>query len=202
MMPEMDGIEMIKELKSNFDTSHIPVILLTAKSSVESKIEGLTYGADAYLTKPFNSTHLKAQIANLIEQRNQLIQRYSSQVKFSLNQTEDLLVTDKDAEFLEKVFETINNNIGQPELKVEKIARAIGLSRTSFFNKLKSLTGLSPIDLVKEVRLNKSLELLETGNYTISEVSYMCGFNDPGYYSKCFKDKFKTLPSTYSKERE
>lgn len=200
MMPGMDGIELIKRLKNDFNTSHIPVILLTAKSSVESKLEGLKYGADAYLTKPFNTLHLKAQIYNLLNQRKLLIEKFTNKVRLpDVHSEDEVVVTDRDNEFLKTVVAIIEENISNSEFKIDQISRSIGLGRTSFFKKLKGLTGMPPIDFVNEYRLKSAFHLLQTGNYNISEVSYMTGFNDPGYFSKRFKERFKKAPSSYLK---
>ncbi|MBN2611210.1 MAG: response regulator [Bacteroidales bacterium] len=202
MMPEMDGIEMTNKLKSDFVTSHIPVILLTAKASVESKVEGLKYGADAYITKPFNSLLLQAQITNLLEQRRLLAEKYINQVKLiDIKGVNEPVITDKDSEFLKTVIGIIEENISISEFRIEDIARSLGMGRTNFFKKIKGLTGSSPIDFVNELRLNKAVQLLESGSYNISEVSYMTGFNDPGYFSKRFKERFKKAPSSFLKQR-
>lgn len=200
MMPKLDGIELIKRLKNDFNTSHIPIILLTAKSSVESKLEGLKYGADAYLTKPFNTLHLKAQIYNLLNQRKLLIEKFTNKVKlFDVNSEDEVVVTDRDTEFLKTVVAIIEENISNTDFKIDQISKSIGLGRTSFFKKLKGLTGMPPIDFVSEYRLKSAFHLLQTGNYNISEVSYMTGFSDPGYFSKRFKERFKKAPSSYLK---
>ncbi len=201
MMPRMDGIELISKLKNDFATSHIPVILLTAKSSVESKVEGLKYGADAYITKPFNSLLLKAQIQNLLDQRILLIEKFINRLKLlDIQEEKGAVITDRDSDFLETIVQIVENNISNSEFKIENIAKSVGLGRTSFFKKLKGLTGMSPIDFVSEFRLRKALKLLESGKYNISEVSYMTGFNDPGYFSKRFKERFKKAPSSYIRQ--
>ena len=202
MMPEVDGIEMLNMLRENFDTSHIPVILLTAKSSVESRIEGLKFGADAYLTKPFNSIHLKTLINNLIEQRKKLINKFSGTIKMVDFTSKDLMVTDKDSIFLQKVFEIIEQNLSDPNFKVDVISRGVGMGRTNFFDKIKGLTNSSPIDLIKQHRLNKALTFLDSGEFNISEVAYKAGFHDQGYFSRCFKDKFGKSPSQYLKDKQ
>lgn len=198
MMPGMDGIELLNHVKSNFDTSHIPVVLLTARSSIESKIEGLKYGADAYLTKPFNSDQLKAQLENLLHQRV-LLREYYQQKSGESSHPYKFAVTDKDYCFLEKVSSIIEDNLANANFKVEDIYRNIGMGRSKFFNKLKGLTGQSPIDFIREFRLKNASNLLRSGSYNISEASYLSGFTDPGYFSKCFKEKYGVSPSHYGK---
>lgn len=194
MMPEMDGIQMLDKIKNNFEISHIPVVLLTAKLSIESKIEGLKYGADAYLTKPFNSEQLKLQLSNLLNQRNLLRHKYSNQFSNTKSALE-LRLTDKDSAFLEKVRQIIEDNLSNSLFKTEDLYRQTGMGRTRFFDKLKALTGLSPIDFIKEYRLNKAMSLLQSGAYNVSETSYISGFTDAGYFSKCFKERFGINPS-------
>ena len=201
MMPVMDGIELLNSIKNDFTTSHIPVILLTAKSSVENRIEGLKYGADAYITKPFNLQYLQASVINLLEQRKMLLHKFSGHVRVLDFARSEIMVTDKDNEFLQNITGIIEENISNPDFKIEDIAQSLGLGRTSFFKKIKSLTGRSPIDFVNEFRLEKAAGLLEIGDYNISEISYRCGFSDPGYFSKRFRERFGMAPSDYRKRK-
>ncbi|MBN1927443.1 MAG: response regulator [Prolixibacteraceae bacterium] len=194
MMPRMNGIQMLDRIKNNFDTSHIPVVLLSAKSSVESKIEGLKYGADAYLTKPFNKEQLSAQLENLLNQRIVLRQKYSSQSTFKTSLAV-IHITGKDTAFLERVRQIIEENLTNPKFKTEDLYRKTGLGRTKFSEKIKGLTGLSPIDFVIEYRLNKAMNLLQSGSLNVTETCYTTGFSDAGYFSKCFKERFGVNPS-------
>lgn len=198
MMPVMDGIQLLEQIKNNFDTSHIPVVLLTAKSSVESKIEGLRYGADAYMTKPFNNEQLKAQLENLLHQRVLLRERYAREVNED-DRLQNIPITDPDAEFLERVREIIEENLTNPNFKLSIIYKQVGMGRSKFFDKLKGLTGLSPIDFVKEYRLNKAKSLLLSGKYNVGEASYQSGFTDASYFSKRFKERFGVSPSKVEK---
>lgn len=197
MMPEMSGIELLDRLKHHFDTSHIPVVLLTAKSSVESQVEGLKFGADAYITKPFYRVHLKAQLSALLHQRQLLREKFAGPKG---RQTEaDLgLLTEKDLQFLDRVRSVIEAHLTDSDFRMEILYSALGMGRSKFFAKLKGLTGLSPIDYVKAYRLNKALSLLESGRYNVSETSFLSGFSDSGYFSKCFKEKFGINPSEVS----
>jgi signal transduction histidine kinase/ligand-binding sensor domain-containing protein/DNA-binding response OmpR family regulator len=201
MMPEMDGIQMLDNLKNNFETSHIPVILLTAKSSVESKVKGLKYGADAYITKPFHTDQLIAQIENLLHQRILLRKKFSEGTTTLNTIKNDKLITDSDAEFIKKVIGIIKQNLTNTEFRTKNIYRETGMGRSKFYDKIKGLTGLSPIDFIKEYRLNKALQLINTGKYNISETALMTGFSDAGYFSKCFKEHFGKSPSAVKKNQ-
>ncbi len=193
MMPVMDGIAMLDILKNDPDTSHIPIVLLSAKASVESKIEGLKYGADAYLTKPFNSEQLQAQLQNLIKQRSQLRNAYLSIT--DKKEISDIQITSADDSFLQTIKETIENNLTKTTFRVDDLYVATNMGRSKFSYKLKGLTGLSPIDFIKEFRLTKAMQLLKTGEYNVSEVSYLAGYTDAGYFSKSFKERFGKNPS-------
>lgn len=199
MMPKMDGIELTDKLRNEFKTSHIPIILLTAKSSVESMIEGLRYGADAYITKPFSMDLLVARITNLLQQRKHLIEKFTNQVKIIELSPEEIIVTSKDEQFLKDVIKIIEENMADPEFNVEMIATKTGLGRTTFFKKLKGLTGMAPVEFMKEMRVKRGHQLLETGNFTVSEIAYQVGFNDAGYFSKCFKEKYNQPPTEFLK---
>jgi len=195
MMPIMDGIQMLDKIKHTFETSHIPVILLTAKTSVESRIEGLKYGADAYLTKPFHPEQLNAQLENLMQQRVLLRECYTNRSSKEPTTTSGKVLTDKDARFLDQVRVIIEENLVNSDFKIESIYNSLAMGRSKFFDKLKGLTGLSPIDFVREFRLNHAKDLLESGTYNVTEVSYLSGFTDSGYFSKCFKERFGVNPS-------
>jgi signal transduction histidine kinase/ligand-binding sensor domain-containing protein/DNA-binding response OmpR family regulator len=198
MMPEMSGIELLDRVKNHFDTSHIPVVLLTARSSVESQIEGLTYGADAYVTKPFNNEQLKIQLANLLQQRQRLREKFAGP-KGRQKEEEMDLFTPKDVQFLDQIRDLIESHLTHPDFKIELLYSAMGMGRSKFFAKLKGLTGLSPIDYVKSYRLSKARTLLESGEYNVSETAFLSGFSDSGYFSKCFKEKYGINPSELSR---
>ncbi len=199
MMPEMDGIEMTDKLRNNFATSHIPIILLTSRSSIESRLEGLKYGADDYIIKPFDSDYLVARIKNLLDLRKNLYLKFTGQVRIIDIPTNTIAVTDKDEAFLKSVTSIIEENLDKSSFQIESIVKETGLSRTNFFKKLKSLTGLAPIEFVNEIRLKKAAAFIESKEYTISEVAYKVGFNDAGYFTKCFKEKYGCTPSNYLK---
>ena len=194
-MPVMDGLQLLDKIKNNFETSHIPVVLLTAKSSVESKIEGLRYGADAYLTKPFHNQQLHAQLQNLLQQRTRLLNKYFELPENGNQNDSGISITEQDEQFLNQVRKLIEENLSNADFRLEDIYKEVGMGRSKFFDKLKGLTGLSPIDFVKEYRLNKAFSLLQKGIHNVSETAFLSGYTDAGYFSKCFKERFGLNPS-------
>lgn len=198
MMPEMDGIELCEKLKNEHATSHIPVILLTAKASKNSRIEGLQTGADDYLVKPFDATELIVRVQNLIEQRKQLRDRFSQQV---INiKPEELPVQSSEKDFISRIRAVIEENIDNESFGVNEIAGAIHLSRSQLHRKLKALTGLGPNELIRNYRLERGLQLLQQGNATVTEVAYQTGFSSPAYFSKCFSDRYGYPPGEIKKK--
>lgn len=192
MMPEKDGFEVCKTLKSDQRTSHIPIILLTAKASEDDKIEGLEQGADAYLTKPFNKTELFIRLEKLIALRKNLVEKYSDS-SFKSLQTET--INDLEAQFLNKVITCIEKNIDNTDFKITFLARDLGLSESQLYRKLKALTNTSTAIFIRSVRLQKAKELLLKKEFNISDVCYKVGFTDPSYFSRVFKDEFGCTPS-------
>lgn len=207
MMPEMDGTEMVRRLREEMTTSHIPIVLLTAKSTIESKIEGMKLGADDYITKPFSAAYLKARIFNLLEQRKKLQALYCASLlpappeehqrtEQTTNKSVPIL-SPNDQKFMDKVMETIEKNIDNGDLMVEDIASEVNMSRSVFFKKLKTLTGLSPIEFLREIRMKRAAQLIETGEYSMAQIAYMVGLNDSHYFSKCFKQQYGITPTEY-----
>ena len=199
LMPEMDGMELTKKIKSDSRTSHIPVILLTAVTDLESKVAGMKAGADDYITKPFSSEFLQARIENLIAQRIQLQHFYRSQfmgIKPDLT-LPPLEVKSPEEHFMHKLIELMNANIENFDLTIEFLASEVNMSRTVFYNKLKSLTGFSPVEFVREIRLERAAEYIKLTELSFSEISYKVGIEDPRYFSRCFKQKFGATPSEY-----
>lgn len=206
MMPEKDGIEMMKELRADMTTSHIPIVLLTAKTSIENKLEGLEYGADDYITKPFSATYLKARVQNILAQREKLQALFRSSLmndvtpatqeesKESVEQPE---MTSIDRKFMDKLMELMEKNIDNGELMVDDLVAEMAVSRSVFFKKLKTLTGLAPIEFIKEIRIKRAIQLIESGEFNMTQISYMVGINDPRYFSKCFKQKTGMTPTEY-----
>ncbi|MGQ7944666.1 two-component regulator propeller domain-containing protein [Flavobacterium sp. WC2509] len=197
MMPEMDGIEMLKLIRNNFATSHIPVILLSAKTAIESKLEGMEYGADDYLTKPFNVSFLKARIKNVLEQRLRLQHLYSTGNVIEISEKEPLQISNKDNKFMFQVIEFVKENMSKSDFSVDELGKLMYMSRASFFNKLKNITGVSPVVFIRDMRLNEAAELLKNGDMLIKEVCFEVGFNDLKYFGKCFKTKFNYTPAEY-----
>lgn len=203
-MPEMDGLQLLDKIKEDKRTSHIPVILLTAVTDMESKLAGMKAGADDYITKPFSSAFLHARIENLMNQRSQLQQFYRSQMlsprpDFSLPPLE---ISSQEELFMQKLIKLMNDNLDNFELNIDFLASELGMSRTVFFNKLKSLTGFSPVEFVREIRFERAAEYIRNTQYTVSEISYRVGIEDPRYFSRCFKQKFGTTPSEYRQKHQ
>jgi signal transduction histidine kinase/DNA-binding response OmpR family regulator len=194
MMPVMDGMKLTKELKGDERTSHIPVILLTAKNEPESRIEGLNTGADDYLTKPFSNDELKARISNLIRQRKLLADKYKERVVVLASEKVSESLEEK---FLQKALRSVEQNLDDPSFSVVKMAEDIGLSRTQLLRKLKALTGISPNEFIKDIRLQRAAELIRQKADTVTQIGYRVGFNDQSYFTKCFKKKFGVSPSEY-----
>lgn len=203
MMPRMDGIELTDKIRGDFEISHIPVIMLTAKQTPEDRILAMKYGADGYITKPFSMELLLVQIDNLLTQRKRIFETLSER-SLGHHTTErvaprDVVVTNRDEEFLSNLMAWLEENVENSELTIDNLASHLRLGRTTMYNKIKSLTGLSPIELIKEYRLTKSEMLLRTGQFSVSEVAYKVGFSDPGYFSRCFKEQYGASPVEYMK---
>ncbi|NUQ26403.1 MAG: tetratricopeptide repeat protein [Saprospiraceae bacterium] len=196
MMPEMDGMTLCRFLKQETATSHIPVIMLTAKAEREDKLEGLGTGADDYLVKPFDALELKTRINNLITQRRLLRSRFAGEVVFKPS---EVAVTPVDEAFLQRVMSTIEDNLDEEHFSVVELGQTVGMSRSQLHRKLKALTDKGPNEIIRDMRLNRAKELLEKGAGNASEVAYMVGFNSLAYFSKCFSDQFGMAPSDVRK---
>lgn len=197
MMPEMTGTEMCRKLKTDPDTSHIPVIILTAQADLEHRIEGLETGADSYIPKPFNLKHMNVRIEKLIALRQTLKERFSK----SLNmEAQEVTLTSTDERLLQHAIDYVRENMEDPELSVEAMSRALGMSRTHLHRKLKALTNQSPIEFIKVIRMKQAAYLLSTGKLTVSEVGYKVGYNTPSYFSSSFNAHFGMSPTTYMEQ--
>lgn len=194
MMPKMDGYEMMRQLKLNDKTSHIPIILLTAKSDKDSKLQGLGLGADDYLRKPFDSEELLARIKNLIETRRFLQEKFGSGTTI-LQKPEKEKLSCLDEQFLNRVMMVIDEHLAEENFSIEEFGKDVGMSRSQIHRKLKALTGKSTSVYLRTVRLAKAKEMIEQKKGTISEISYWVGFSSPAYFSRCFKDEFGYTPS-------
>ena len=193
MMPVMDGLEFTKQLKTNTATSHIPVIMLTAKNLEEHRAEGYEHGADSYITKPFHSKVLLARIENLLRQRQLLKNLYQGAQEAEKEISESHL-EDRDKQFLKQLQAIIQKNLSDSEFGVEDMGQQIGLSRVQLYRKVKAMTGSSVVDLLRKARLAKARRLLETRSMSVSEVAYEVGFSAPSYFTKCFKEEYGMLP--------
>lgn len=193
MMPVMDGLEFTEQLKTNTATSHIPVIMLTAKNLEEHRAEGYEHGADSYITKPFHSKVLLARIENLLRQRQLLKNLYQGAQEAEKEISESHL-EDRDKQFLKQLQAIIQQNLSDSEFGVEDMGQQIGLSRVQLYRKVKAMTGSSVVDLLRKARLAKAKRLLETRSMSVSEVAYDVGFSAPSYFTKCFKDEYGMLP--------
>ena len=193
MMPVMDGLEFTERLKTNTATSHIPVIMLTAKNLEEHRAEGYEHGADSYITKPFHSKVLLARIENLLRQR-QLLKNLYQGTKEAEKEISEAHLEDRDKQFLKQLQAIIQKNLSYSEFGVEDMGQQIGLSRVQLYRKVKAMTGSSVVDLLRKARLAKARRLLETRSMSVSEVAYEVGFSAPSYFTKCFKDEYGMLP--------
>lgn len=193
MMPVMDGLEFTQNLKTHTATSHIPVIMLTAKNLEEHRAEGYEHGADSYITKPFHSKVLLARIENLLKQRKLLKHLFQGTLEAE-QEIADSHLEDRDKQFMKQLHAIIQKNLSNSEFGVEDIGKQIGLSRVQLYRKVKAMTGSSVVDLLRKARLAKAKRLLESRSMSVSEVAYDVGFSAPSYFTKCFKDEYGILP--------
>lgn len=199
MMPEMDGFELCKLIKSNFEHSHIPVILLTAKNTIQSKVEGLELGADAYIEKPFSKEHLQAQIASLIANRSMIREYFASS---PLVHIKSIAHSKADERFLEMLNETIEKHIEDVDLDVEKLARILNMSRITLYRKIKAISNFTPIELINVTRLKKAAELLAEGDHKIYEIADMVGFSSQSNLARNFHKQFHMTPTDYMQAKQ
>jgi DNA-binding response OmpR family regulator len=194
MMEGMDGFELCRNIKSGFDYSHIPIILLTAKNTLQSKIEGLELGADAYIEKPFSPEYLHVQIANLLTNRNKIKEYFA---KSPLVHIKSIAHSKSDELFLEKLNEAIYNNLEDEELDVEKLAKIMNVSRPTLYRKIKSISDLTANELINLTRLKKAAELLAEGDLKIYEVAGIVGYSSQNNFGRNFLKQFGMTPSAY-----
>ncbi|MEJ2545597.1 MAG: response regulator, partial [Calditrichaceae bacterium] len=194
MMPEIDGYQLTDMLKNDILTSHIPIILLTAKTSDDERIEGLDTGADAYMSKPFNTKELLVRVNNLIESRIRLKQTIKRELLLEPKKIKKLSLDD---EFLQKINNIIQKNMSDPHFGVEMLLRYFPLSQRQFTRKLQALTGQSPVQLIRLMRLKRAKQLLDQKAGTVSQIAFEAGFNNLSYFTKCFREQFGHLPSEF-----
>ncbi|HYC84794.1 MAG TPA: two-component regulator propeller domain-containing protein [Chryseosolibacter sp.] len=198
MMPELNGIELCKRIKGDRRLSHTPVLLLTARTAEEQKLDGFNSGADDYITKPFNFEILQSRIRNLIQQREKLHQSFNKlDVKAS-----SLNITSLDEQFIRNAIKCVETNISDPDFSVENLSHELGISRAHFYKKILSLTGKSPLEFIRTIRLQQAAQLLEKSQLTVAEIAYKVGFNNPKYFARYFKEEYKMLPSVYAAEKQ
>lgn len=212
MMPAMDGLDMVKNIKENREICHIPIILLSAKLSLDDRISGLEQGIDDYITKPFSATYLKIRIKSLLHQRKELQEIYWKAWSEKLNNTQETTLEEKltpsqpqiisyDEQFMQQVMQVMEEQMENSELTVDEFAQLLNLGRSVFYQKLKSIIGLSPVDFIREIRIKRAVQLIDSGEYNFSQVAYMTGFNDPKYFGKCFKRQMGMTPSEYKENK-
>ena len=194
MMPVMDGFELCKIVKTSFEYSHIPIILLTARNTMQSKIEGLELGADAYIEKPFSPDYLRVQIANLLANRAKIKEYFASS---PLVHIKSMAYSRADELFLEEINEAINNNLEDTGLDVEQLARLVNMSRPTLYRKIKLISDLTPNELINITRLKKAAELLAAGDYKIYEIADMVGYGSQTNFGRNFLKQFGMTPSEY-----
>lgn len=208
MMPRMNGIQLVNHIRNDFATSHIPVVMITAKHEDDTQVKAMKYGADGYMTKPFSMELLMARIENLLERRRALMSLYSSASEDSKKPSpvsivpEEIVITDRDEQLIKKVMRWLEENVDDAEVTVDQLATYLGMGRTSMYNKIKGLTGKSPVELIQEFRMEKATYYLKSGQYSVSETSYKVGFSDPGYFSRSFKKHFGMSPADYIKSNK
>jgi len=199
MMPEMNGIELCTKIKSDARVSHIPVILLTARSSEEQRIEGFKTGADDYITKPFNFEVLEARINNLLKQREKFQKTFRKTLDIK---SSELQITPLDVKFIEKAVKVVEAHVSSPDFSIEDLGMELGISRSYVFKKILALTGKTPLEFIRTIRLQHAVQLLEKSQLSVREVAYKVGFNNPKYFTKYFKEQYNILPSDYAASKK
>ena len=200
MMPEMDGFEMCRQAKNDIETSHIPIILLTARSLEEDRIEGYDTGADEYLSKPFNINVLKARIKNLLEARKRAKERFAS--IGTILPSSEITTNSIDEAFLDKTTKIVIDNIADPDFSLEDIINELGIGRSQFYRKISSITGQNPSNFIRTIRLKYASEMLLTQKYSVKELTHLCGFNSSAYFTKTFKELFGMTPTQFVEQNQ
>ena len=197
MMPRMDGAEFCRQVRRNAMTSHIPFIMLTAKTDDNSKVEGMDVGADAYIEKPFSVDYVEAVIRNILAMRQRLIEKFSTE---PATPATDIASNQTDNEFMARMTKIIEENMSNSDLSVVFLAEQMGISRSGLFAKIKMMADVTPNEMIQIIRLKRAAQLLQTNKYTVSEIGYMVGFSNPSYFSKCFQKQFGIRPMDYMKQ--
>jgi AraC-like DNA-binding protein len=194
MMPLMDGVELARKVKTETLTAHIPVILLTAMGSEEKQLEGLKVGVNDYITKPFTFEILASRIRNLLAQQKILQKRFQKQIEVNPS---EITVTSVDEKFLQQALELIEKHLDNPNYSVEDFSRDMFMNRVTLYRKIQSLTGKSPLEFIRSIRLKRAAQLLEKSGMAVAQVAYEVGFNNPKLFTKFFKEEFNVTPSQY-----
>ena len=210
MMPVMDGMEMIKRIKEDNMICHIPIIILSARSSLDDKISGIEQGVDDYITKPFSATYLRVRIAALLKKRKELQQYFMERFAQKLPATvpaesadsveEEPKISAMDESFMQQVMDFMEANMSNEDLEIESFAEKLCVSRAVFYRKLKSITGYTPVEFVRVIRLKRAIQLIKDNSFTVSELAYMTGFSDPKYFARCFKKMTGMTPTEYREQ--
>jgi signal transduction histidine kinase/DNA-binding response OmpR family regulator len=195
MMPEVDGVELCRILKANEKTSHIPIIMLTAKADRDTKLRGLKIGADVFLTKPFDNEELLVRVQNLIKQRENLKEKFEQTLRLAPSKIE---AKSTEEAFIKKALEVVDDNLSNSDFNVDTFQKELGMSRMQLHRKLRALTNFSASEFIRDIRLQRAADLLANKSFTVSEVAYSCGFNSVSYFTQCFKQKFGVSPSKHS----
>jgi len=198
MMPNMDGLELLRRLRSDEKTASLPIVMLTAKTTIESQLQGLEQGADDYITKPFSPAFIKVKVHNLLQQRENLRNQYHAQLIAMDTHKQEKTPDDL---FLARLMAYMDQQMDNNALTVEDMVDYMNMGRTVFFNRLKNLTGLSPVEFIREIRIKRSVQLLEMNSYNVTEITYMVGMSDSRYFSKCFKQVMGVTPSEYRRRK-
>jgi DNA-binding response OmpR family regulator len=203
MMPELDGIEMCKRIKMDIRTSHIPLILLTAKASINDKIEGLDTGADDYLIKPFNPQELIIRVHNMIERQNKVREHFIKEMGLDMAQilASEIKVSSIDEQFLVRARLAVEENMSDPDFNVDLFGKLVNMSRTQVYRKLMALVNLPPSSFIRTIRLNRAASLIKQKSGNISEIAYSVGFNNLSYFTRCFQEYFGVLPSEFKDDK-
>jgi len=199
MMPEMDGFELCHKLKSDQHTSHIPLILLTARADKKSHIGGLEFGADDYISKPFDADELSVRVKNLINQRRQLREKFSQMIEIK---PAEIATSSMDEQFLKRLLEVFEQHVAESDFSTEAFARAVGMSRSSLYRKIQALTNQSVTEFIRSLRLKRAAQLLRGNSATVSEIAFIVGFNSPSYFSKLFRKQFGVNPRDFAAQQE
>ena len=196
MMPKLNGLELCRLVKEDIRTSHIPVILLTAKASDESKVSGLEAGADDYIAKPFSMEMLRLKVSQLVDRQKKLHEKFKSYINIS---PAEVSITPMTEQFVKKAAAIVENNIGNPDFSVEDLSREVGMSRVYLYKKILSLTAKTPSEFIRFIRLKRVAELLEKSQLYVNEIAFQTGFNDLKLFRKYFKEEFGVTPTEYKR---